>query len=125
MRDHIFTFPDASTEQKFLEMAEAAGVKTWWIAVDPDSSIHNGEYQFASQETWDDLPRCVQEIINDNIPDEQNTTPWPTTPFEDWTCEDQRKFIFMAVQEFECVGDRLPEKRHVLTAFREGRLPNP
>ena len=124
MRDHVFTFPNENTEQKFLEMAEAAGVKAQWVAIDPNSE-YDGEHRVANEEVWDALSTCVREIISDQVEDQKNTPSWPRTPFEQWTQTDKRRFIFLAVTEFACVGDRLPENSQVLRAFREGRLPNP
>ena len=124
MRDYIFTFPNESTENQFLQMAHNEQVPIRWIALDPNSE-YDGEHQLTSEDVWNALSSSIMDTLCDNLTDQENSPPWPRSPFEEWTQSSKRALIFLAVTEFACVGDRLPEPTSIIRAFKDGRLPNP
>ena len=118
MEEYIFTFETPAQEERFLRLAQEAGVSTMWIAVN-STPEYGHEQQFTNEEVWPDLSEAVAGTVG------AEAEGWPETPLDQWPQRERRDLIRTAVTQWDYLGPDLMDQSVLLGAFRRGEVPNP
>ena len=128
----IFTFEDRATRDEFLDLAEENGVPARWIALSPKEEYDN-EREFAYEEMFDDLAwtvlRTIEEDLGNEVDESEDRSgageyAWPDLGFREWTQDDRRELVTLAVTRWNHLGPNGAEWQSILRDHKAGLIPH-
>ena len=129
MPKYLIEIPDETPEAALTQALALLTNSVKWVAVSSDE-LYDNEWMFTDDESWDIISRSVREIINDiegvvdeEDQDEDKSAPaWPPHPYEEWTLEQRRALIEMAVTKWSHLGPNGVEHELLERDYRTGLL---
>ena len=118
MAQYLIEIPDDTPEEALRQAVARMTDYVQWVATSP-LEVYDNEWMFTNDQSWEQISKSVQEAMTDIT---QDGAQWPPYPYAEWSIEQRRLLVRMAVSRWGHLGPNGADSSRLERDYRAGLL---
>ena len=110
MAQYLIEIPDETPEEALRQAVARVTDYIQWVAASP-REVYDNEWMFTNDDSWEQISKSVQEMMTDITQDDEDAVQWPPYPYGEWSIEQRRLLVRMAVSRWDHLNQIRGETR--------------